>query len=385
MASETPPADETAGSEETPLVESAVNGFLLTASELEGVAPAAEWSRWISRGLAPDSSDGAGFRSSWRDDLEQLAQLGATELAITIEWARLWPTASAPDGREVEFRRDLLAAITELGLTPWACLVDGTLPGWFADDERGFTDDNTRNLLWPRHVDWVGETFGDLVGGWIPMREPRQWAAWGHLVGATPPGNQRRRDMQKMVAAISKAEIEAERLLRGSAPIATYVTGRTVQGEFDNVKAAPHAAWLDTHLSQQWLDDLADGAAKDSFDRIIVQLRQGISVDAEGAWHPLTGGDQPEALLAPLEAVLDASGDRTVVAASDLAGVLDDGSAQLEHLRALVAGSADIGADGWWQSSPIDGWHWQHGFTATPGLIDRDRTTRSAAASYPTR
>ena len=385
MASEAPPAHEASGADDAPLVESATNGFLLTASELEGVAPTAEWSRWISRGQAPDSGDGAGFRSSWRDDLEQLAQLGATELAITIEWARLWPTAGAPDGREIEFRRDLLAAIAELGMTPWGCLVDGTLPGWFADDERGFTDDKARKLLWPRHVDWVGETFGDLVGGWIPMREPRQWAAWGHLVGAAPPGNQRRRDMQKMVDAVSKAEIEAERLLRGSAPVATYVTGRTVLGEYDNVKAAPHAAWLDTHLSQQWLDDLAEGAARDSFDRIIAQLRPGISVDADGAWHPLTGGDRPEALLASLEAVLDASGDRSVIAAGDLAGVLDDGSAQVEHLRALVAGSADVGAAGWWQSSPVDGWHWQHGFTVTPGLIDRNRTTRPAAASYPTR
>ena len=373
-------ADETA--EELTAAPVRPTGFLLTASELEGVAPTAEWSRWISRDRAPNSSDGAGFRSSWRDDLEQLAQLGASEIAITLEWARLWPTANAPDGEEVEFRRDLLAMIGELGLTPWACLIDGTLPGWFADDERGFTDDKTRNLVWPRHVDWVGETFGDLVGGWIPMREPRQWAAWGQLVGATPPGNQRRRDMQKMVDAVTTAEIDAERLLRGSAPIATYVTGRTVLGAYDNVKAAPHAAWLTNHLGQRWLDDLADGSARDAFDRIIVQLRPGISVDGDGAWDPLSGGDQPDALLAPLEAVLASSGDREVVAAGDLAGVDDNGSAQAEHLRAMVSGSADVGVAGWWQSSPIDGWHWQHGFTATPGLIDRDRTVRPAAGAF---
>lgn len=369
--------------EAPPVVPARANGFLLTASELEGIAPTAEWSRWISRGRAPESSDGAGFRSSWRDDLKQLAELGATELAITLEWARLWPTPGASDDREVEFRRDLLSAAAELGMTPWACLIDGTLPGWFAEDERGFTDDRTRNLLWPRHVDWIGETFSDLVGGWIPMREPRQWAAWGHLIGATPPGNQRRRDMQKMVDAVTKAEIQAERLLRGSAPIATYVSGRTVLGEYDNVKAAPHAAWLDTHLSQQWLDDLAEGAARDSFDRVIVQLRPGISVDGDGAWQPLTGGDEPDALLAPLERVLAASGDRRIVAAGDLAGLPSDESAQFDHLRAMTTGAADAGVDGWWQSSPIDGWHWQHGFDATPGLVNRDRSVRAAAAAFP--
>ncbi len=308
--------------------------------------------------------------------------MGATEIAITLEWARLWPTPSAPDGQEVEYRRDLLATIGELGLTPWACLVDGTLPGWFADDERGFTDEKTRNLLWPRHVDWIGETFGDLAGGWIPMREPRQWAAWGQLIGATPPGNQRRRDMQKLVNAVTTAEIEAERLLRGSAPVATYVTGRTVLGEFDNVKAAPHAAWLTTHLAQRWLDDLAEGSARDAFDRVIVQLRPGISVDGDGAWSALTSGHDADALLAPLEAVLASSGDRDVVAAGDLAGVPDSGSARSEHVRAMVSGSAEVGAAGWWQSSPIDGWHWQHGFVATPGLIDRDRAVRSGAHPF---
>lgn len=378
MAADPEASDSTEDLSEEP---TASKGFLLTASELEGVAPTAEWSRWINSGRAPDSSDGAGFRTSWHDDLEQLAKLGATEIAVTLEWARLWPTASAPDGEEIEFRRNLLERITELGMTPWACLVDGALPGWFADDERGFTDDRTRNLLWPRHVDWIGETFADLVGGWIPMREPRQWAAWGQLVGATPPGNQRRRDMQKLVDAITTAEIDAERLLRGAAPIATYVTGRTVLGHYENVKAAPHAAWLNTHLSQDWLDDLAEGKARDSFDRIIVQLRPGISVDGDGAWEPLSGGDQPDALLAPLEATLAACGDRSIVAAGDLAGVPESGSAQVEHLQAMVTGAASVGASGWWQTSPIDGWHWQHGFTAKPGVIDRDRSIRSTATA----
>lgn len=363
-------------------IDQAPRGFLLTASELEGVAPTAEWSRWIGNDRAPTSGDGAGFRSSWRDDLEQLARLGATEVAVTLEWARLWPTQGGADGKEVEFRRDLLDRIIELGMTPWACLVDGSLPGWFADDERGFTDDRTRNLLWPRHVDWAGETFGDLVGGWIPMREPRQWAAWGHLVGATPPGNQRRRDMQKMVTAITAAEVEAERLLRGAAPIATYVTGRTVLGEYDNVKAAPHAAWLRDHLSQNWLDDLAEGTARDAFDRIIVQLRPGITVDSDGAWQPLTGGDQPDALLAPIEQVVASSGDRDVVAVGDLAGTPDDGSAGFEHLTALIEGARQGGSVGWWQASPIDGWHWQRGFSAAPGLLDRDRNVRPAAQAF---
>ena len=143
-------------------------GVVLTATELEGCSPAADWSRWIARGRAPDSERGSprtGFASSWAEDLEQLAGLGASTVTLTLEWADLEPQPGDIDNAAVEFRRDLLRTASELGLTPWACLVDGTLPGWFADDEGGFVDDRARGLLWPRHIDWIGETFGDLVQG----------------------------------------------------------------------------------------------------------------------------------------------------------------------------------------------------------------------------
>lgn len=354
-------------------------GSALTASELEGVAETADWHRWIERGRAPRADDGAGFRSTWRDDLSQLAELGLDEIMITLEWARLYPTAEGPDVSEIEFRRDLLRAASDLGMRPWACLVDGTLPGWFADDERGFADDRARQLIWPRHVDWVGETFGDLVSGWVPLREPRQWATWGHLVGATPPGQQRRRDTKRLIDAIAQAELEAERLLRGSAPIASFVTGRRVIGEYENVKAVPHARWLDQHLAGQWIRELSDGRAKEAFDRLIVQLRPPIVVDAEGSWHSLPGGGRAGPMLDGLDAVMDAVGDRSVIAAGDLSGLPADGAEAFDHLEAMVEGAKERGVDGWWQTSPIDGWHWQHGFERSPGVFDRDRDRRSAA------
>lgn len=360
-----------------------VFGAGLTASELEGVAQTSDWSRWIERERAPRSGDGAGFRKTWHDDLALLADLGLTEVMITLEWARLWPTQKTPSQEEIEFRCDLLRRATDLGMTPWACIVDGTLPGWFADDERGFTDDKARRLLWPRHVDWVGETFGDLVGGWVPMREPRQWAAWGHLVGATPPGLQRRRDMQKMTAAIGQAELDAERLLRGSAPVATYVTGRGVVGERDNVKAAPHARWLGEHLSSDWLHQLADGNARDAFNRVVVQLRPPIMVDADGAWHPVPGGTTAAAVLDGLDPAIEASGDRTVVAAGDLAEQSADGASGSEYLELVFEGIRERRAIGWWQASPIDGWHWQHGLERSPGLFDRGRGARMAVNTFP--
>lgn len=359
-----------------------VTGALLTSSELEGVAAASEWSRWIDRGRAPKSNDGNGFRTTWRDDLAAIGELGLSEVAVTLEWSRLTPEQDAHDQREIEFRRDLLSEIRSLGMEPWACLVDGSVPGWFAEDERGFTDDRSRNLLWPRHVDWIGETFGDLVAGWIPQREPVQWALWGNLIGAVPPGNQRRRDAGDAVAAALDADLLAWRLLQGSAPVATYQTARSIRARRDDVKAARHADWLDDTFHRRWLESLDDGDAREAFDRVIVQLRPVIVVDGEGNWSGDSTGSPTSSMIDALLRVRDHSGDRIVMGAGD-AGAFDGaGGDRAERLTGVINDVRATGSDGWWQTSPIDGWHWQHGFTLEPGLFDADRTARDEALAF---
>lgn len=354
-------------------------GAALTSAEMSGVAHAAQWRRWIEKGRAPAAGDGAGFDATWRDDLAQLASLGVTELMLTLEWSRLWPTPDTPIPESIEFHRNLASEAAALGMAPWFCLVDGTLPGWFAEDEGGFVDARSRNLLWPRHVDWIGETFGDLAAGWVPLREPVQWAMWSHLLGAAPPGKQRRRDALAAVKSSLEAELHAWRLLRGGAPVATFQTARTIHAEPDDVKARPHADWLDEAVNQLWLRSLTDGPGREAFDRVVVQLRSAVRVDGDGVWSDHAPDRTVETGMEALERVLDSTGDRVVIAAADLQGVALDGEARSDRLRALLDGTAGLGADGWWQTSPIDGWHWLAGFDAEPGVIDRDRNERDVA------
>ena len=382
-------------------------GTILTATELEGCSPAADWSRWIARGKAPDSARGSartGFASSWAEDLEQLAGLGATALAITLEWAELEPYPGDKDNAAIEFRRDLLRTVAELGITPWVCLVDGTLPGWFAEDEGGFDDDNARNLIWPRHIDWVGETFGDLVGGWIPQREPLQWALQRNLAGTAPPG---RRDVEKAANAVRSAmlaEGEAWRLLRGTAPVAPYQTARQIYFDRDDVKAKPQAAGLERLLWHPWISALTEGQLvvgdlpvrtvdhlRDAFDRIIVELRPAIQVSGTGAWssHPTDQQPGPTGFVAwpqaqaeAIHRVTEEMDGREIIAAGNLADVPDDGRARPDHQQAMLALVDDHSLAGWWQSSPIDGYQFGHGFDVQPGLITIDRTETPAAQKY---
>ncbi len=383
-------------------------GAVLTSTELEGVSPAADWSLWIRRGKAPphDPVVADAFLTSWADDLDQLVGLGLDTIAVTLEWARLEPTAGAHDHDEVERRRQLLTGARERGLRVWACLVDGTLPGWFADDEGGFVDDRARSLVWPRHIDWIGEHFGDLVDGWIPQREPAHWALRRHLRALAPPGRTDPLAAAEAVRAGVLADGEAWRLLRGTAPVATYQTARIVRPVADDVKAARRASATERLLWHPWLRALGHGRLvvgdlpereidhlRGAFDRIVVELRPPIEVTGAGAWGPFPPQGRrgptgwipwPEALAEALQRTVDELGGHRIVAAGSLADVTDDGKARPDHLRTMLDLVAEVtgdGADagGWWQSSPIDGYHWEHGHGLAPGVIDRHRQETAAA------
>ncbi|MEM7323679.1 MAG: family 1 glycosylhydrolase, partial [Actinomycetota bacterium] len=273
-----------------------------------------------------------------------------------------------------------------------------------ADDEGGFDDDHARNLIWPRHIDRIGETFGDLIGGWIPQREPLHWALLRNLTGAAPPG---RRDVVRAAKAVQAAMLadgEAWRLLRGTAPVAAYQTGRQIAFDRDDVTASPQAAGLERLLWHPWVSALTEGQLvvgdlpvktvdhlRDAFDRIIVELRAPIRVDGTGAWssHPADGTPGPTGLVAWPEAdaevihrVTDELDGREVIAAGNLADVTDDGRARPDHQQTMQALVEDHSLAGWWQSSPIDGYHFGHGFSVNPGLITTDRTETTAAQKY---
>ena len=380
-------------------------GVVLTATELEGCAPATDWSRWLRNGRAPAPTAPFPFADSWREDLEQLAGLGIDSIALTLEWARLEPRQGQHDDDEIEAHRERLLACRALGLATWVYLVDGSLPGWFADDEGGFLDDRTRGLLWPRHVDWIGERFGDLVDGWVPQREPIRWALRRHLRGTAPPGERDSAKTADAVRAAVLADGEAWRLLAGTTPVATHQTARPVAAEratagTESLKARPRARHVERLLWHPWVSALTEGTVvvdglpprtaehlRGAFDRVIVELRPGLEIAADGGWTPRAPDHASMAEM--LRRVADELDEHEIVGAGDLAAVDDDGRARPDHVQAVLDLTADAAAEtrvvGWWQTSPVDGWHWLGGNTARPGLITADRTETAAARAFAVR
>lgn len=135
---------------------------------------------------------GNGFHTRWPDDLAALQDIGITDVRITLDWARLQPKPGVIDGDWAERFEQIVVAADAIGVRPWACLHEGSIPRWF-DNDGGFDDDETFTTWWPRWVERAAGRFGDLVAGWVPFAcipagAPDQpWIdTWGILAGGPP-------------------------------------------------------------------------------------------------------------------------------------------------------------------------------------------------------
>jgi len=241
-------------------------GTTSSSTQVEGAAPASTWKRWEDLKRVPSSGDGNGFVTTFPDDFAAYAEHGLTQHRMTLEWARLEPKAGHRDGAVIEHYRHILTTARDAGIDIWAGLYHYTLPGWFADDAHGFIDDRARTYFWPRHVDFMAETFGDLVSAWVPVNEPTSCAYGGWISGEIPPGRQDPETFPKALRAMHLAGLEAWRLLRsGDQPVATamnvspvYPAVRSREPDERDVAGAA-AARFDDLLFTTWIRALRDG------------------------------------------------------------------------------------------------------------------------------
>jgi beta-glucosidase len=374
-----------------------------------GPAPASDLGAWVSQGRLPPSG-GNGFDVSFTEDLALLASLGMRSVRLTLDWARIEPENGRIDDAAIEHFRLVLSAARAAGLAVWACLNDGPLPGWFAHDERGWRDPRSRTYFWPRHVDLVGDAFGDLVDGWIPVHEPARWAMRGWLDGTRPPGAVG--DSEAFAAALEAvhlATVEAALRLRGGQqPVATsqwlapVFPARLDPDSPPTADADAMASVVDETLRRSWLRLMAEETlvvpgrapvgvphAREAFDLVGFSYRHAVAVRGDGALlaYPQTlptGSDGQvawaEGFGIALHQLAEAVPDRPLLA-TGVGIATEDEDRREEYLRdalAIAEEAVDGGIDlrGLWWDTPIDG----TGPTAAArGLLDLDRVARPAA------
>jgi beta-glucosidase len=317
-------------------------GTMASSVGAEGAAPTSDWGGWEVEGRAPSSGDGNGFATRAAEDLELFSSHGIRAHRLTLEWARLEPTRGEHDVREVTRYLDVLRAARRAGVEIWACLHHLSLPGWFSEDERGFLEERMARRVWPAHVDWVAETFGDLVAGWVPLHEPYTYAALAYRDGVAPPGRHDEDDHRTVERAIANANREAARLLKdGRAPVlCAHAPG-----------IAPDDLKLDAEV-----------------------------FDAIGLDHPAADDGS---LLDALRRLADDVGAEVPLAVTACGWGTADEDEQATRLEASLAQVDDairdgIDVKGFFHRTAIDGYEWHDGFGAHWGLFDRDRNPRPA-------
>jgi beta-glucosidase len=378
-----------------------------SAVDADGPAPASDVAAW--RGpSAPGTGEGAGFATHHRNQLAALAGSGLRSLRLTLDWARIEPANGTFDTAALVHVDTVLDAAAELGVDVWACLHDGSLPGWFAHDERGFGDARTRRYLWPRHVDRMAERFGDRVAGWVPVYEPSRWAVLGWLDGAGPPG--RRDDAEgfaRHLEAAHLATVEAALRLRGGGrPVASaqwlvpvFPARLDPRGPLPAESEAA-AAIVDEALRGCWLRMLAEDTlvvpnrspvevpgAREAFDLIGFTYRHAVAVRGDGALLPYpqqlpvaADGQVPwvEGLALTIhrlaDVVADALPDRPLLLAGFGLTTTDEGRRE-DYLRDALGVIDDAVAGG----IDLRGAWWTPPFGGPGGLFDPDGSPRPAA------
>lgn len=365
-------------------------GAAFAAVQSEGAALGSDWFAWERDDEVPPSLDGNGFAVDAADDLRLIAGLGAHIVRLTLDWSRIEPEEGKVDGAVLDRYRTLLDAAHDAGLAPWVALVDGPLPGWFAIDERGWRDRRARTYFWPRHVERVGDTFGDRVAAWLPILRPVSYARGSFVTGAAPPGLRSIQRFVETVQASYLASLEAWRVLRGDTPVALGIEGAPVRmGE----EGAERPTRLYDTVQWAWTDGLRDGELlfprlstqrvddmRDAFDALALTFDGAYAVGRDGrvARHP-----SEDQLPVTLHRLAEAAAERPLWLVGHTAsrGEPSADAEAAEHATGDVDAARRDGIDlrAWMWEPAIDGYEGAAGFDAHLGLFDRDRVEKPAA------
>jgi beta-glucosidase len=375
-----------------------------SSTQCEGAAPASDWWDWERSGRAPESGEGNGFGRLYAEDFARFAALGLTHHRLSLEWARLEPEEGVHDAGAVAHYRAVLDAARDAGITPWVCLHHFTLPRWFAT-EGAFTMPVNRTEYWRRHVDFVAETFGDLVGGWQPVNEANIYPRLAYRGSGFAPGLDDRELWFAAIEGIQLATAEAAVCLKQTGVPVSSVFSLSCEVVLDEEPETQRlAASFRARNWDDWLTLYRDGALAlpgrtpverpdlaGSFDLIGFSFYANIGVRA-GRVVPYPS----DAPTSPLGYTIAAEGLDLVLRRlhEELPGTpllvaeygigTDDDAQRADYLREGLrvvneALARDVDVRGFFHWTGVDNYEWLLGYDLCFGLFDRDRTRRDSA------
>jgi beta-glucosidase len=375
-----------------------------SSTQCEGAAPASDWWEWERSNHAPLSGAGNGFATRYAEDFAQLASLGLTQHRLSIEWARIEPEAGVHDQSALTHYRDVLKAARDAGVVPWVALHHFTLPRWFLDSG-GFVIERNRTEVWRRHVDFVADIFGDLVGGWQPINEVNYYARAAYGGRGWPPGHADQEEVAIVNEAMHLAHAEASvRLRQSGVPVSSIFGLSPIVPQDDDPATTTMAQSLYDYYWAPWIGLFRDGILQVPHRPPIERPDLAGSVDLIGFSYYAAMGVRdgnlnihpPDAPVSPLGYGIWADGvglvlerlhaelpDTPLLVAEYGIGTEDD-QLRAEYLqRGLEVVHAAIGKGidvrGFFHWTAVDNYEWLHGYDVSFGIISRDRSVRPSA------
>jgi len=379
-------------------------GTAASSTQCEGASSASDWLAWERAGKAPPSGHGSGFADRYAEDFALLDGLGLTHHRLSVDWARLEPARGVHDPAAVEHYRVVLTAARDAGVVPWVCLHHFTLPQWFADDG-GFVVEANRTGAWARHVEFVAETFGDLVGGWQPINEANIYARLAYRDGFAPPGRGSDAEASAADEAIHLANAEAAVRLRGTgAPVSSILALSPAVLHDDHPDSLIRGDRLYDSSWRPGIELYRDGVLRVRHRRAVERPDLAGTFDMIGFSYYAAIGiasghvvvHPPGAVLSPLGYGIWADGVGLVLdrLQSELPGTPllvaefgigtdddDQRSAYLSRGLEVIHDAIGRGVDvrGLFHWTSVDNYEWLHGFDVRFGIIDIDRNVKASA------
>lgn len=119
----------------------------------------------------------------YEKDFDLAREGGHNAHRFSIEWSRIEPEEGKFNEKEIEHYRNVLKALRDRGMEPFATLWHWTEPAWLKD---GWANKKAPEYF-SRFVEKVAGEFKDLVKFWIVVNEPNVGLGFGYFLGSQPP------------------------------------------------------------------------------------------------------------------------------------------------------------------------------------------------------
>lgn len=153
----------------------------------------------------------------FREDFDMAKRLGHNAHRFSIEWSRIEPEEGKFDGRETQHYREVVRALREHDLEPFATLWHFTLPLWLS--KLGGTESKGFPYYFSRYARYIAEEIKG-VRFWITVNESSTFIATAYFMGKWPPQKRSIPASLRVYKNLAQAHLEAYKAIREVSPAA---------------------------------------------------------------------------------------------------------------------------------------------------------------------